>query len=233
MIIFCFLTYNDIIPYKYWNNFFQNIHNDKYQVWIHSKYDIQSNIYNFPIQIIKNKINTKNKCDISIVQATMRLFQESFNNIKGTHFIFCSQNCIPLYDFNFYDNLCKKLDKSIVSFINDSSKQRYYQLHKKIQEYITHDEFVKQQPNMILVRKDVELLINNDLTEYFKNMQCPDEHYFVNILIYILKKNIIKSQTHFCNFDLTKTQALSFKDPSDDLINKIKKEGFLFMRKVY
>lgn len=233
MIIFCFLTYNDIIPYKHWNNFFQNINNDKYQVWIHSKFDIYSKKYDFNVNTINNKIKTIDKCDISIVQATIRLFQESYNNTKGTHFIFCSQNCIPLYDFNFYENLSKKLDKSIISFINDSSKQRYNQLHKKIQDYITYDEFVKQQPNMILVRKDIELLINNDLTEYFKNMQCPDEHYFVNILIYILKRNVIKSQTHFCNFDLTKTQALSFKDPSENLINKIKKEGFLFMRKVY
>ena len=86
---------------------------------------------------------------------------------------------------------------------------------------------------MILTYNDVKLLVDNDLTLYFKNMTCPDEHYFINVLLYIFKINIIKSQTHFCNYDLHKTQALDFYNPNTELKNGIKKMGFLFMRKVY
>ena len=85
---------------------------------------------------------------------------------------------------------------------------------------------------MILIKDDVKDLINNDLTSYFKNMVCPDEHYFINILLYVFKKDIIKQQTHFCNYDLQKTQALEFKNIGQDFINNIKNRGFLFMRKV-
>ena len=73
MIIFCFLTYNDIIPIQYWNIFFKNIDNNKYQVWIHPKHGINKNKYLFPVNIVKNKIITKNKSHISIVQATLQL----------------------------------------------------------------------------------------------------------------------------------------------------------------
>ena len=63
-------------------------------------------------------------------------------------------------------------------------------------------------------------------------MQCPDEHYFVNILQNILKKNFIKRQTHFCNHDLHKTQALEYNIVNKSFIDNIRKYGFLFMRKV-
>jgi hypothetical protein len=63
-------------------------------------------------------------------------------------------------------------------------------------------------------------------------MICPDEHYFINILLYVLKKDIIKQQTHFCNYDLQKTQALEFKNIGYNFINNIRNMGFLFMRKV-
>lgn len=234
MIIFCFLTYNDIIPIKYWNNLFNGIDINKYQVWIHSKFDINKKIYNFPINIVKNKIKTNSKSNISIVKATIQLFKEaSENNEKGKIFVFCSQNCIPLYDFNFYYKLMLKLDKSIISSIDFNSKNRYYDLHQYLRDLIFYDDFVKQQPNMILIKEDIELLLKNDFTEYFSDLQCPDEHYFINILLNIYKKNIIKSQTHFCNFDLSKTQALNFKNLNESFINNIKNKGFLFMRKVF
>ncbi len=234
MIIFCFLTYNDIIPIKYWNNLFNNIDHDKYQVWIHPKYNINEGMYDFPINIVKNKIKTTDKSDISIVKATIQLFKESIqNNDKGKIFIFCSQNCIPLYDFDFYYKLMFSLNKSIISCIDFNSKNRYYDLHQNLKDIIFYDNFVKQQPNMILVRDDVELIINNDFTSYFNNLQCPDEHYFINVLLNLLKRDIIKSQTHFCNFDLSKTQALNFKNPGKILLLNLKKKGFLFMRKVF
>lgn len=233
MIIFCFLTYNDIIPIKYWNAFFKNIDPKKYQVWIHPKLKINKKLYEFPVNVVKNKINTLNKSHISIVQATLQLLKESLNNEHGKHFIFCTQNCIPLYNFIFYEEFLKNLDKSIVSFIDFNKKDRYNDLNLDIKKYISYKQFVKQQPNMILVRDDVKLLTQNDLTKYFKKMECPDEHYFINVLLYILKRNIIKSQTHFCNFDNTKTQALEFKNIHSNLIQYIKNKGYLFMRKVY
>ena len=233
MIAFCFLTYENIIPINIWNYFFKDISTNNYTVFIHPKNNILHNIYSFPINIIENKVPTKSKSDISIVKATLQLLKETYNkNNEITHFIFLTQNCIPLYDFNTLEKIIKYSTKSILSCIDNNLKNRYFSLNNTLQKYISYKQFVKQQPNMILVKDDVKDLINNDLTNYFKNMICPDEHYFINTLLYIFKKDIIKQQTHFCNYDLRKTQALTFKNIDNNLIDKIKQKGFLFMRKV-
>ena len=231
MIIFCFLTYGNIVTYKYWNRFFENIDKSKYQVFIHPKNNININLYTFQINKVKNIIPTISKSHISIVKATLELLKESYSN-NGSHYIFLSQNCIPLYNFIELEKIIINCDKSLVSYINNNKKERYVQLTEKIKNFINYYQFVKQQPNMILIKDDVYDLIKNDLTNHFQYMTCPDEHYFINILLFILKKNIIKQQTHFCNYDLSKTQALEFKNINNNLINKIKEMGFLFMRKV-
>jgi len=233
MIIFCFLTYNDIIPLKDWNLFFKNIPNDLYQVWIHPKSNVHKDLYEFPIHVVQNKVITIHKSHISIVKAILQLFKEAIEHKNEGKLIFCSQNCIPLYDFNFYHKFVNDLNKSVISSIDFNCKNRYIQLNNELKKYISYLGFVKQQPNMILVYDDVKLLVEKNLTMHFKDMICPDEHYFINVLLYIFKRNIIKSQTHFCNYDLHKTQALKFYNPGNELKNLIKKMGFLFMRKVY
>ena len=231
MIVFCFLTYDNIITYNYWNKFFENVDESKYEVFIHPKNNINMNLYKFKINKVKNIIPTVNKTHISIVKATLELFKESYNN-NGSHYIFLSQNCIPLYNFGILERLILKFNKSVISCINHNKKERYLQLTNKIKNFLNYNDFVKQQPNMILIKEDVYDLIKNDLTYHFRYMTCPDEHYFINVLLYILKKDIIKQQTHFCNYNLTRTQALEFKNIDINLYNKVKSLGFLFMRKV-
>ena len=232
-IAFCFLTYDEIIRYDIWNMFFNNIDPNKYTVFIHPKKILQFNNYTFPYNIVKNRVSTIKKDDINIVKATIKLFEETYNHDKNiTHFIFLTQSCIPLYNFELLYNIITKIPLSLISNINNNKKERYYQLSNNIKKYINVNNFVKQQPNMILIRNDVEIIIKNNLTIHFINMQCPDEHYFINILPNIYKINIIKKQTHFCNTDFKKTQALEFNNINKDFINKIRKYGFLFMRKI-
>ena len=235
MIIFCFLTYEDIVPINLWNNFFNNINPEKYSVFIHPKYKINPQLYNFKVHQIKNKILTISKSHISIVQATLQLLRESYYKCtNGSHFIFLTQHCIPLYSFNVYEQILMNSNKSIISYINHNSKERYYQMDRRLHNYINYNQFIKQQPNMILIKQDVYDFITHDFTSYFKNMMCPDEHYFINMLLYIFKKDIIRQQTHFCNYNLRHTQALNFNQLNINkyLIDNIRKRGFLFMRKI-
>jgi len=231
-IAFCFLTYNEIIRYDIWNMFFENIDEKLYTVFIHPKNLQQFNNYTFKYNIIKNRIKTEKKDDINIVKATLRLLEETYNSENSTHFIFLTQSCIPLYSFNILYKIITQFPLSIISYIDNNKKDRYYQLSSIMKKYIHPINFVKQQPNMILTNNDVKLLISNDLTEHFRYMQCPDEHYFVNILPNILKKKFIKKQTHFCNHDLQKTQALEYDIINKHFIDNMRKYGFLFMRKV-
>ena len=230
-IAFCFLTYDIIVRYDIWNKFFENIDINKYTVFIHPKNIININPYKFNYNIVKNRIQTTSKDNITIVKATLRLLQEAYDE-KISHFVFLSQSCIPLYSFDILYNIILKIPLSIISYIDYNKKERYYQLSNNIKKYINYTQFVKQQPNMILVQDDVYQFIKNDYTIYFNNITCPDEHYFINIILYILNKNIIKKQITFCNYDFTKTQALEFNNISKNFIERIRNYGFLFMRKI-
>jgi hypothetical protein len=234
-IAFCFLTYDEIVRYDIWNKFFHNIDNNKYTVYIHPKNIIPLNNYTFQYNIVRNRIKTIKKNDINIVKATIRLLKETYENDldkKITHYIFLSQSCIPLYNFDIIYNVVTKLPSSLLSFINNNKKDRYYQLSNSIKKFIHPFNFIKQQPNMVLTSNDVQLLISNDLTEHFKTMDCPDEHYFVNLLHNIFKKKIIKKQINFCNPNFHRTQALEFHNINQDTIKNIRNHAFLFMRKV-
>lgn len=233
-IAFCFLTYKDIIRLEVWNQFFKNIDPAKYTVYIHPKNKNLINFeeYKFPINIVKNIINTRSKTDISIVRATLQLLKECNLENQPTHYVFLSQSCIPLYNFETLYKIITKTDNSIISYIQNNRKDRYHYIHNKLRQFINYPDFVKQQPNMILVKEDVEILIKQDLTPYFSSMECPDEHYFINVLLYVFKKKIIKQQTHFCNPDLNKTQALEYRNININFINSIRSKLFLFMRKV-
>ena len=233
-IAFCFLTYDIIIRYDIWNKFFNNVNINKYTVFIHPKNMIENNnLYTFQYNIVKNRVATTSKDNINIVKATLKLLEESFlfdNTI--THFIFISQSCIPLYSFDKIYEVITKFQYSVISHINHNKKERYFQLSNVIKKFINYNNFIKQQPNMILIKNDVELLIKNDLTDHFRFMTCPDEHYFINILPHIFKKILIRKQISFCNNDLKKTQALEFKNVNKNFINIVRNQGFLFMRKV-
>jgi hypothetical protein len=229
-IAFCFLTYDSLVRYDIWNDFFKNIDTNEYLVTIHSKKEIV-HPYTFPFEITKKRVDTKSKDHISIVRATLQLLRESYSE-DISHYIFLSQSCIPLYPFQTIKNVCNLSNHSIISCIYNNKTERYNSLSNILKKNIFYSQFVKQQPNMILIKEDVSLLIRHDLTEHFKNMSCPDEHYFINILLYIFKKKIIQQQIDFCNPLLYKTQAIEFRHIDSKLINSIRSFGFLFMRKV-
>ena len=232
-LAFCFLTYNDLIRFDIWNIFFKNSDPLKYNVYIHPK-SIQNFIskLEFKYNVINDIVVTKSKIDISIVNATLKLLDNAFKHDKeNEYYIFLTQSCIPLYNFDTLYKIITQFPNSVLSVIEGNRIERYNQLDNNIKRYIPQKLFVKQQPNMILTIDDVQLFLNSNYTSYFKNMICPDEHYFINILIHIFKKKIIKKQVNFCNYDLQKTQALEFKNINSSLINKIRSCGFLFMRK--
>jgi len=232
-IAFCFLTYDEIVRYDIWNEFFKNINKEYYSVFIHPKNIINFNNYTFPYNIVKNRVKTTRKEDISIVKATIKLLEDAYETDKSiTHYIFLTQSCIPLYNFNILFKVIEKIPLSLISFIDNNKKERYNQLSTQLKKFIHPVQFVKQQPNMILIKDDVELIIKNDLTEHFKYMECPDEHYFINIIPNILKRKFIKKQIHFCNTDFHKTQAIEFQLVNKSFLDQVRKYGFLFLRKV-
>jgi hypothetical protein len=232
MIAYCFLTYHHIQSIYIWEKYFEKKEN--FCVFIHPKMMIQSYHYSFPVTILEDTIHTKNKTDISIVRATLHLIKQAYEKRSEiTHFVFLTQNCIPLYSFDQHYKMISNLQKSCISVISGNKIERFQQLSIFLKHRIQHpNRFLKQQPNMILTRNDVKWLIENDYTNDFQNMLCPDEHYFINLFLYVYQKEFIRQQTHFCNPHLQRTQAIYYPHISNEMISKIRKMGFLFMRKV-
>jgi hypothetical protein len=230
-IAFCFLTYDKIIRYDIWNEFFLNQNKDKYTVIIHPKNNINNELYTFSNTIIDKRINTTGKDNITIVKATLKLFEEAQKQ-NATHIIFLSQSCIPLYSFEKLFDFISLIKYSIISCIYNNKTERYNSLSFFLRKYINKNNFVKQQPNMILIKDDIDLILKINLTNHFTLMECPDEHYFINLFINILKRKIIKKQTHFCNYDINKTQALEFNFLDKNFINILREKEFLFIRKI-
>ncbi len=117
---------------------------------------------------------------------------------------------MPIYDFNTIYKTVILFDKSVIGKKDNNKKERYFQLNNYLKQYISYKQFTKQQPNMVLIKDDVRKIITNNFTNHFSNMICPDEHYFINILLYLLDSKIIFNQIVFCNYNLNATQGLDF-----------------------
>jgi hypothetical protein len=231
IIVYCFLTYNNLDRTDIWEKYFEKKKN--FKVYIHSKEPIQPFHYSFPINIIKNPINTISKSHISIVQATIHLLKEAYDNTpEATHFIFLTQSCIPLYSFDKHFQIISKMKKSCISVIMGNKVERYNSLSMNLKKNIEYSKFAKQQPNMVLTRDDIKLIIENNFLNDFKFMECPDEHYFVNLFLHIYKKDFHNQLINYCNPEIYKTQALTFFFVDKHCIIRARNIGCLFMRKV-
>lgn len=223
MIAFCFLTLKNIENEYFFYRFFKNNNSN---IYINSKYKTKSyfeNVYHYP---------TKNKSDISIVEATLLLLKKAFENEDNKYFVFLCGSCIPLLSFEEFKNKVEQLEYSVIKEFPMNKKERYHQLSPQFKKNYNYHQFTKQHPNMILTREDVKIFIENSyLTKHFKNMECPDEHYFINIMR-LLKRDFYNHQIMFCNTDIHKTQALTFTSLDKHFIDFLKKKEYYFIRKL-
>jgi hypothetical protein len=229
-IAFCFLTYSDLDNSMIWMNYLKK-HLDKINIYIHAKYPIKHHF--FKKYICKKIIQTRRKEDISIVHATLSILREAFLNKNNTHFIFLCQSSIPLVSFGHLKEIILNSKKSFIKTFLNNCTFRYYQLHNIFKSKYGYNMFVKQHPNMILVRKHVSLFMNYIYLSEFKNMTCPDEHYFINILKLHGQLNEIENrQIVFCNYNINRTQGIEHKKLMFNDILKIISRGYLFIRKI-
>lgn len=149
---FLFLTYSN--P----NKKFSNIKN----MYIHPKYPEYVN-EKFKSFIIKNLVKTE-WGSYSIVDATLNLLKEAFQNEENKWFILLSEDSYPIYN-----KIKIKGNKSIFNF-----KNKYKDYWKTSQWWI-------------LKREDVKIIIDNEkkyLNKFSKRITdgAIDEYYFLSIL---------------------------------------------------
>lgn len=237
-IAFMFLTYAKLSKSEIWYNYFKNVDDNKYSVYIHNKHDFNSkkNMHDkyFEKFIIKNKVETK-WGHINLVRATINLLKESLLDQDNTFFYLVSDTTVPLKSFDeFYDfimnkknNIFKDVKQNCYYFDNER-KKRYLSVSSKI--HCSIEQFAYCSQWMILDRKTAEYFSENDQTTFFEDMSAPDEHYFITICNMKKIPYVHDDKILFTKWEKNGAHPKSYFNT--DEVNQKELEGFYFFRKI-
>jgi hypothetical protein len=206
-----FLIYDEINHEKLWYDYLSQINNRtsphktdvKYSIYIHYKNNKELKF--FEKNKINNSIDTK-WGDISLVKAQNVLLGEALKDKNNTHFIFLSNSCIPLKNFNhIYDNI--QLDKSYFNIAPNGIFPRY----DNIKEHTDSNNIMKASQWSILCRKHADILYNDrDIyCKWFENTPIPDEGAYITYL------NHMKCQNELITTNNSANNATTFTNWSD------------------
>jgi len=235
-VAFLFLTVNDINYPKIWKKY---LNLDKCNIYVHSKN--KENVKSFFSKyLIEGYVPTK-WGDISIVKSLLLLLENAIKNKENKYFVFVSESCLPIVNFNIFYNKLIKINKSIFTLVNNTnnSLKRYDYIKNPKNIGLNKLNFLKAETWCILTRNHVKkMLENNKKNIYlntFKDVKIPEEHYFVNFVNLEFKKQIYNFKSTFVLWT-----EKDFKHPysfgpllnirEKNIIKKASEESF-FMRK--
>lgn len=116
-LAFLFITRNEILTSRYWVDFFENIDENKYNIYILSDKDFNSNDKDFNKFFIKHDIDKSAGKTMSARIKLMKIASEDKLNKK---FIFLSEDFIPIIDFETIYKYLLRNDNSCTAFGENS-----------------------------------------------------------------------------------------------------------------
>lgn len=231
-IAFCFLIYDSIIHEDLWELFFKNSDENKFNIYIHSKFN--KPLKYFEKYKLDNCIKTKYD-DQTIPLAYNVLFRKAYENDADNYkFIIVSGACIPLKSFNYvYD----KLTNSNTGHFNISPQSQCFPNCNHLTTFIKHEQIFKSHNWFILNRTLVKnLCFDKDaiLNKYYKNVYAPAEYYYYTyIKLLHLKDEIITTPNLTINATtFTNWNDLDYKYTDGDGLknySSIEKEELLYL----
>jgi hypothetical protein len=175
----CFLTYDTLSQPALWHRLIE-ANKDIINVYIHNKTVIHNDKYDLKKYCIPRRVKTK-WGHISLVYATMCLFEEAFKNKDNEYFLLLSDTCIPLHNIRTIYNDIVSIGQSILCSVDVINVNRFLTLRNK--HFFKQSDFSKQMQWMCLKRNDVAFFLQNDFTSIFgPRFLIPDEHYFITIM---------------------------------------------------
>jgi hypothetical protein len=237
-IALCFLTYSNVSQPKLWHNII-NSNKDKLNVYIHNKIEFIDNEYNLHKYCIDNKVTTKYG-DKSIIDATLTLFKEAFNNEENEFFILLSDNCIPIYNFDYIYNKIFEINNNII-FTNYTCLNNQYRFdYLTNTDFFERDKFLNDSQWLLLNRVTTKWFLENNFLHLFgDNFFAADEHYFGNLC----NKYHVDFQNSLLTFvnwyelsdlDTDRPFPKTYIYLTNEMVEQIKKNTTaLFMRKIH
>lgn len=240
-IAFLFLTRGEVNNIKVWEKYFQNADDSKYRIIIHSK---NTKALTSPIWTSRNSTILKPIPTawgtISLVKATTYLLQSAMSDTFVTKFILLSEFCLPTTNFNnMYNTLITEINRSRINWTLGKNMDRYG-IIKSYVNMPAHN-WAKQSQWMCLDRKHVSTLLSpihtNILNQQLKDyMYCPapDEHFFINMFLYVVRINsneIINHPITFVDWSNNSKHPVSFNTIVKDVVELCRKNKIFFARK--
>ena len=198
------MTRKDVNYPSIWEKYFENNEN-KYDLYIHPKNpnEVKSFLKN---KIINEYIETE-WGDISLTKVMIALLKEAYKNKNNNSFVFLSESCLQIKNFNLFYNKFKNINKSFFTLGNYSGQHmsRFKYIKNPNKLGINKKNFYKSETWCILCRKHVKSILDN--YKYwlpsFKDVYIPEEHFFITyILIKFGKKSFENYKTTFTYWDL-------------------------------
>lgn len=233
MIGFLFLTYDAVCKEDIWTRYFKNVNWDHYKIFVHPKNANEiRNQHVFKNCIIPNRCET-GWGNFSLIEAQKLLLEEALKHSNITHFIFLSHNTIPLTSFSHLYNFLQSKNSLIGhgKTTMDNHTIRYDKLKKR--PIFSKEQFLIQSQWCILSRHDASILFteHNEVKHIFNNSCVPDEHAYINYLVYYKNTTNIenKSTTHV---EWDNGTPKIFYSISNEQINRMRNNGKFFIRKI-
>lgn len=240
-IAFCFLIYDIINHEELWNKFFLDVDINKYNIYIHYKYNVP--LKYFEKYKLNKTIETK-YADISIVKAQNLLLKKALKHDKTNElFIFLSNSCIPLKSF---EHVYNTLNENF-SYFNITSQNQCFPRCNNTLKYLDYQYIQKASQWCILNKKHANLLLENqeEYIKWFNYIETvPDEHCYITFFFKNnLQNEIIATMNESINATtFTNWEDISYKYPSlhglknyqsitDEELNYLLKSKCLFGRK--
>lgn len=203
-IAFCFLIYDIINQEEIWNFFFQNVDPNKYNIYIHYKFN--KPLFFFEKYKLANCIETK-YCDVTIVHAHNLLFKKALED-GCDKIISLSQSCIP---FKSFDYIYNSLTNDDYGHFNIAPQRQCFPRCDILLNYYDHKNIQKSSNWFILNKKVGELVTNYDkekINQEYSSIWCPEEHYFITLIYQnnlqneiITTPNLANGATTFTNWE--------------------------------
>jgi hypothetical protein len=233
-VAFLFLTRDNLNHPTIWQEYLREFEGI-FEIHVHPKYPEK-----VTQELIKNRILPEIVetawADVSLVRATLQLLKAALKNSNNTHFILCSESCIPIRPFA---RLLKLLQLDGRSWVSHSAPHEYaesnpvksHRFHSSplIPESCAH----LQEQWMILDRAAAEDLVEEDFTAAFEEMFAPDEAYFISLLkIKGFPQSWIRNQkSTWCEWDLSQKHPTSIEHLTPDILSQMFTSPSFFARK--
>ncbi|CDW81855.1 core-2 i-branching beta--n-acetylglucosaminyltransferase family protein [Stylonychia lemnae] len=233
------MVYEKVNNPQVWDIFFENADQNKYSIYYHAKkVDIEKSLnIKSKNQHIKIPEILTQWGDISLWLVMNSLIGYSFSDFKNHRFVFVSQSCIPLYNFDEIYEMVFKEDNSRILF---SDKNEIFPKYNHLEQLFERSQIVKHHQWIILTRKHVSVLLRQrhrweylllSLNKKITQKWIPDEALFGTLLNHFGQQEEISNKCVTYADWTNKSYLASYDLVDKNLIKKARDQGCLFLRK--